>query len=107
LETDRQTDRPTDSLTNRPTTQLTDAIAAKTESNDCISKTKETVDFTLATDDDLDNLKHTTNHLQISKLPTLKLSFLNHVQNRSTGQPNLKVKKYVKLIVYGHKQLFI
>jgi hypothetical protein len=51
-----------------------------------ISNIKETVDVTLATDD---SLKHKTNHLQISKLPTLKINFLYHLQNVSTGQQDL------------------
>ena len=29
----------------------------------------------------INNLKHTTNHLQISKLPILRINFLNHFQN--------------------------
>ena len=41
---------------------------------------KDSVAVTLATDDDK-NLKHTTNHLKISKLPTLDLNFLNNSQN--------------------------
>ena len=39
----------------------------------------------------IDNLKHTTNYLQISKLPTLKISFLNHFQNRLSGQISLEI----------------
>ena len=50
-----------------------------------ICNIKETVDVTLAALT-INNLKNTKNPIQISKLPTLKINFLNHFQNGPTGQ---------------------